>query len=81
MIDKGICDKRFISNPSNCECEYYKSCNVGEYLDYENCKCRKKLVNKLIEECTKNGEETKITGKLYLNIKISVNLYSQFLLS
>ena len=54
LIDKGICDKRFVWNPSNCECECDKSCDVGEYLDYENCKCRKKLV----EECTENIEET-----------------------
>ena len=31
------CDKGFIWNPSNCECECDKSCDVGEYLDYENC--------------------------------------------
>ena len=28
-----------------------KSCDVGEYLDYENCKCRKRLVDKSVEEC------------------------------
>ena len=61
MIDKGICDKRFIWNPSNCECECDRSCNVGEYLDYGNCKCRKKLVNKLVEECIENIDEVKIT--------------------
>ena len=27
------CDKVFIWNPSNCECECYKSCDVGEYFD------------------------------------------------
>ena len=42
FIDKGISDKGFIWNPSNCEFECYKSCDVGEYLDSENCKCRKK---------------------------------------
>ena len=26
--------------------------SIGEYLDYENWKCRKKLFYKLIEECT-----------------------------
>ena len=52
-IDKGICDKEFIWNPSNCECEWDKTCDIGEYLDYENCKCRKKLADKLIDECTK----------------------------
>ena len=40
LIHKGICDKGFIWNPSNCECD--KNCDIGEYLDYENCKCRKK---------------------------------------
>ena len=44
MIDKGVCDKGFIWNPSNCEFECDESCAVGEYLDYENCKFRKKLV-------------------------------------
>ena len=39
-----VCDKGFIWNSSNCECECDKSCDVDEYLDYENCKCRKKLV-------------------------------------
>ena len=44
----------------SCECECDKLCDVGEYLDYENCKCRKKLVDKLIEECTANVEEVKL---------------------
>ena len=43
LIDKGVCDKGYAWNPSNCECECDKSCDVGEYLDYENCKCRKKV--------------------------------------
>ena len=55
-----MCDKGFIWNPSNCECECDKSCDVGEYLDYENCNCRKKLVDKLVEECTETVEEVKI---------------------
>ena len=50
LIDKGICDKGFIWNTSNCECECDKLCDIGEYLDYEHCKCRKKLVDKLVEE-------------------------------
>ena len=58
-----MCDKGFIWNPSNCECECDKSCDVGEYLDYENCKCRKKLVDKLVEECTETVEEVKIAEK------------------
>ena len=60
LIDKGICDKRFIWNPSNCECECDKSCDVEEYLDYENCKCRNRLVDKLVEECSENIDVVKI---------------------
>ena len=60
MIDKGTCDKGFIWNPSNCECECNKSCNIGEYLDYEDCKRKSKLVDKLVEECTENIEEVKL---------------------
>ena len=63
MIDKGVCDKGCIWNPSNCECQCDKLCHVGEYLDHENCKCRKKLAGKLIEECTQNIEEVKIANK------------------
>ena len=57
-----MCDKGFIWNPSNSECEFDKLCDVGEYLDYENSKCRKKLVDKLVEECTENIDEVKIAG-------------------
>ena len=63
LIDKGVCVKRFIWNPSNCECECDKSCDVGEYLDYELCKCRKKLADKLVEECTENIDEVKIASE------------------
>ena len=61
MIDKGVCNKGFIWSPKNCECECDKSCDIGEYLDCSNCKCRKKLVDKLVEECTENVKEEKIT--------------------
>ena len=62
LIDKGICDKGFIQNPSNCKCECDKSCDIGEYLDYSSCKCRKRLVDKLVEECAKNIDEIEING-------------------
>ena len=55
-----MCDKRFICNPSNCECECDKACDVSKYLDYKNCKCRKKLVDKLVDECAETVEEVKI---------------------
>ena len=45
-----------------CECD--KSCDVGEYLDCENCKCRKRLVDKLVEECNESiDEEVEILDK------------------
>ena len=64
LIDKVVCDKGYAWNPSNCKCECYKSCDIGEYLDYESCRCRKKLVDKLINECTETiDEEVKILDK------------------
>ena len=54
LINKGICNKRFIWDPSNCECQCDKSYDIGEYLDYESCKSRKKIVDKLIEQCSNN---------------------------
>ena len=75
MIDKGECDKGFIWNPSSCECERDKLCDIGEYLDYENCKCRKKLVDKLVEECTENVDEAKITEITENKCKSSCTIY------
>ena len=60
LIDKVICNKGYIWNPSNCKCECDKSCDFGEYLDYEDCKCRKRFVDKLIEEFNENIEETSL---------------------
>ena len=80
MIDKGVCDKEFIWNPSNCECECDKSCDAGEYLDYENCKCRKKLVDKLAErcfseECTENIDEVKIAEITSMELHSTENIH------
>ena len=58
LTDKGICDKGFIWSPSNSQCESDKSRDIGEYLDYENCKCRKRLVDKLVKEGTENTSQT-----------------------
>ena len=61
LIDKGVCVKGNTWNPSNCQCEFDKSCDFGEYLDYENVKCRKRLVDKLVEECDENIDEAKLS--------------------
>ena len=36
------------------------SCDVGEYLDYKNCKCRKRLIDKLVEKCRGNIDGNKV---------------------
>ena len=45
LIVKEICDKGFIYNHSNYEGKCDKLCDIWEYVDYENCKCRKKLIH------------------------------------
>ena len=50
MIDKSRFGDGFIWSPSICECECDKSCDIVEYLDYENCKYRKSLIDKLVLE-------------------------------
>ena len=54
-----MCDKGFIWNSINCEWECDKSYDIGEYLDYKNCKCRKKIIDELTEKCSEciNGNE------------------------
>ena len=54
-----MCDKEFIWNPSNCECKCDKLCDFGEYLDYENWKFRKKIIDKLVEECSESIDGNK----------------------
>ena len=67
LIDNGRCNKGFIWNLSNCECECDKLCDVGEYLDYKNCKCRKRLIDKLVEECSENIDGNKMIYNGTLN--------------
>ena len=44
-------------------------------MDYEKCKCRKKLVDKLIDKCTETIEEVKL-AKITLAINENENKYS-----
>ena len=60
LSDKQSCDKGFIWNPSNYNCCCDKSCNIREYLDYQNCKCRNKILGELIEECSENIDENEM---------------------
>ena len=68
LIDKVMCDKGFVWNPSNCECECDKSCDIGEYLDYKNCQCRKRIIDKLVDECSENIYENKTLDVIPLNV-------------
>ena len=81
LIDKWICDKGLNWNPSNCEWQSDKSCDVEEHLDYENYKCRKRLVNKLVEECDEKIDEKKLhPTELHSNKTIynsSLNVYEK----
>ena len=69
LADRQECDKGFVCNPSNCNCECNKSCNISEYLDYKNCKCRKKVTYSLAEDCDENTDKNKIIHKKILSIK------------
>ena len=72
LNEKRMRHNGFIWNPSNCECECDKSCDTGEYLDYKNCRCRNKLVDKLVEECIENIDENKMLYTETLDV-ISLN--------
>ena len=74
LIDKKMCYKGFICNPSNCECECDKSCDVGEYLDYEKCKCKKGTINKLVEECSENFDGNEMLYNKTLDV-IPLNVF------
>ena len=47
-------------------------------LDYENCKCRKRLVDKLVKGCGENVDEAKLARVTLLEHE---NVFTQFLLS
>ena len=60
LIDKKVCNKGFgiLVTVSLNVIKLLMLMNI--YLDYENCKCRKKLVAPLIEECTETVKEVKL---------------------
>ena len=66
LIDKGVCDKGFIWNPINCDCECYKSCNFSECLDYKNYKYKNCFVDKLVEHSS--AEECIETRLVKINL-------------
>ena len=74
LIDKGECDEGFIWNRSNCDFKCDKTCDTGEYIDYENWKCRRKLIDKLDEKCSKN-----IDG-IVMNYNETLNDYEKYVI-
>ena len=67
MINKSIRDDGFIWCSRICECECDKSCDVGEYLDYANCKCRKGMTDKLFEEYSEGIDGNNMIHNVTLN--------------
>ena len=81
LVSKLVCDKGYMWNPSTCACECDKYCEIGQYLDYKNCVCRKKLIDDLIEQCAnivdieiKNGADI-FTSSTPINSDNSTNIY------
>ena len=70
LSDKQRCDKGFIWNPSNCNCECDKSCVRGE-KNYKNCKCRRKIISKLVKGCSKNIDQNEMIYNETLNVSLS----------
>ena len=68
LINKMVCDKGYIWNPSTCSYECVKSCDIGQYLGYQNCVWRKSIVDKLVEECI-----NVIDGDTMYNKRLSIN--------
>ena len=60
LIDKGRFDCGFMLNPSACEYECDKLCHVGKFLDYVDCKCRKRVTHKLVKVCTEYIDENEM---------------------
>ena len=71
LSDKQSCDTGVIWSPSNCNCECHKSREIGEYLDYKTCKCRRKTVESLVKECSKSTDDNEMIYNKTLNVSLS----------
>ena len=52
-----------------------KYCGTGQYLDYDNCVCRKKLIDFLIEECASIVNIDLIEKKKKESSAVNIYLY------
>ena len=55
----------------SCECD--KSCNVGEYVDYMNCKCRKRLIDNLVEKYNEDIDGNEVAAKTAVTYNVTLN--------
>ena len=68
LINKLAYDKGYMWNPKTCSCECDRYCETGQYLDYKNCVCRKKIIDDLIEQCTSSVDiDIKNNAKRVMN--------------
>ena len=67
MIDKSAAFIAFIWTPSICECKCDRSCDVKKYLGYTNYKCRKRLIDKLVEKFDEDNDANKMIHHVTLH--------------
>ena len=65
-LDASVCSNK------TCGCECDRSCDIGEYLDHKNCKCKHKIAGALVEKCSKNIDKNEMICNGNLNT-ISLN--------
>ena len=58
LVSKLVFDKGYMWNPSTCSCECDKYCETGQYLDYKNCVCRKKIIDIKNDALSKKSDES-----------------------
>ena len=51
FVDKMVCEKGYMWNPSTCACECDMWYKPGQYLDYKNCVWKNKLIGKVSSLC------------------------------
>ena len=85
LVSKLACDKGNIWNPSPCSCECDRYCETGQYLNYKNCVCRRKIIDNLIEQCTsiidieiKNNALSKKKKKMMNHLVIFILFYLSY---
>ena len=60
--------KNYMWNPSTCDCEYDKTCRIGEYLDIKNFASKELVIGKLVLTCEDeilNTTETMLVNCFY----------------